>query len=294
MISERKSIVSDRKSIRSRTDISQMNLDNIKLSRSNISLSSRKRLSICTTSTIGSPYNNPNNKRLSLVNNSFNDALSVDSLHHIGHTSLIIPKTDVPPEMKRYSFNVYRNIIRVPPNSSSFVISNKSFVRNDNKSKSPVIIHNDPSIINQSSNKENENDITDNVLGELKEENTSIVQSINKEDLQLDTNGNNEKEKQRPRVEDITAPPGDVESRIEMDGEEAILDKSRPGLVVVKTPGRELMSPKNPFIKYFNGMIDSRALTITPPFVTFLEIQKILIYLSFYYSGFKYFFQIPW
>jgi len=294
MISERKSIVSDRKSIRSRVDISQMNLDNIKMSRSNVSLSSRNRLSVCTTSTLGMQYVNPNKKRISSINNSFNDA-SVDSLHHIGHTSLIIPTSDVSAEMKRYSLNIYnpnRNVIRVPPNGS-FVITNKpsgkstsayftqgKSSRNENKTKSQIYVPGGSLLFSKKENDQILDELRDKSILDEEKVKLALDAIENDEDTSSNSSGsrrNSLKVKRRQRVEDITIPPGDVESRIEVDGEEAIVDKSRPGIVVVKTPGRELMSPKNPFIKYFNGIIDSKALTITPPFVTFLEIQKILI-----------------
>jgi hypothetical protein len=68
-----------------------------------------------------------------------------------------------------------------------------------------------------------------------------------------------------------------TESKVRIE-ETALLESKKPSTPKkVKPIERELLSPKNPYIKYFKGIIDSKALTVTPPFITFLEMQKTLI-----------------
>jgi len=280
MISNRKSIISDRKSIRSKTDISQMNLENIKMSRSNISLSSR-RLSICTTSTTNNTsFLTPNNsKRLSIINTSFND-VSMDSLHPmVGHTSLIIPN-DTSSERKRYSLNAYkqnRNSLRIPSSTSML----NSFNSTNSKHHTSKIINSKSqhSILN-SENKLENNNIKNNeplmILDELKDDKQLHVIKPTSSNLQLEVveNSSTSEIENAPKTEDNTevTPTAVTESKIKI--EELTPTENKP---IITKPVRELISPKNPYIKLFNGVIDSKALTITPPFVTFLEMQKTLI-----------------
>jgi len=71
-----------------------------------------------------------------------------------------------------------------------------------------------------------------------------------------------------------------TEPKVRIEEETALIESNKPSTPTptqVKPIERELLSPKNPYIKYFKGIIDSKALTVTPPFVTFLEMQKTLI-----------------
>jgi len=203
-----KSIRSDKKSIRSKTDISHMNVENIKIARSNISMSSRRRrLSISTTSTmntsISTPFYTPSSgKRLSSsINLSLND-ISIDSLHPmVGHTSLIIPSVDSSSE-KRYSLNAYKqsrnnlnhpntsmissvtnNTSRISINGPSSKIIQESLYKNSKLS----LVENcmDTSSSNHISSKKDQGPLM--ILDELNnDKQLSIIKPLTMADLQLD------------------------------------------------------------------------------------------------------------
>ncbi|ORY73568.1 Pkinase-domain-containing protein [Neocallimastix californiae] len=307
-----KSIRSDKKSIRSKTDISLMNVENIKITRSNISMSSRRRrLSICTNSTMNTSistsfYTPSSGKRLSSsINLSLDN--SIDSLNPVvGHTSLIIPSIDSSSE-KRYSLNAYkqsRNNLNHPNISIISSHTNNTSRISINGPSSKIIQESlyknlmDTSSINHTSSKKNQGSLK--ILDELKnDKQLTIIKPLTTADLQLDaieSSSNSEMEIHRHRsksksplktsshtklqsmTEEITELNNEVltEPKVKID-ETALLESNKVSSIPVKTVERELISPKNPYIKYFNGIIDSKALTITPPFVTFLEMQKTLI-----------------
>jgi serine/threonine protein kinase len=307
-----KSIRSDKKSIRSKTDISLMNVENIKITRSNISMSSRRRrLSICTYSTMNTSistsfYTPSSGKRLSSsINLSLDN--SIDSLNPVvGHTSLIIPSIDSSSE-KRYSLNAYkqsRNNLNHPNTSIISSHTNNTSRISINGPSSKIIQESlyknlmDTSSINHTSSKKNQGSLK--ILDELKnDKQLTIIKPLTTADLQLDaieSSSNSEMEIHRHRsksksplktsshtklqsmTEEITELNNEVltEPKVKID-ETALLESNKVSSIPVKTVERELISPKNPYIKYFNGIIDSKALTITPPFVTFLEMQKTLI-----------------
>ncbi|ORX53396.1 Pkinase-domain-containing protein [Piromyces finnis] len=301
IISNNKSIVSDRKSIRSKTDINQMNLENIKISRSNISLSS-KRLSICTTTTLNNTSflstGGGNNKKMSAggVNTSMND-ISMDGLHPlVGHTSLILPHESYSSDMKRYSLNAYkknRNSLVIPTTNTSMInsfntttTSSKQHPRNSIINNNVSVSLSDNKIIPQEDEKDKFEEKKEEplmILDELKEDKElSVVKPSSASHLHLEEaeNSSTSEIEHPPKTEENTEitsmPVHATESKV--DGIEASAstqqEENKPAEV---KPAKELISPKNPYIKFFNGIIDSKALTITPPFVTFLEMQKTLI-----------------
>jgi len=373
-ISDRKSIVSDRKSIRSRKDLSHMNLENIKVSRSNISLSSR-RLSTCTNSTANTsianstPFYTPSisHKRLSSINTSFND-ISMDSLHPMAaHSSFILTSPDAfspsSSDMKRYSLNAYkqnRNSLRVPA-SSSFILNTSSklsistppLVTKPTKEQDKSTNNNNTSNNNNNNNKNDKNNTqtplntalptpattphkgkedTDGpimILDELKK----VDHKLSDSELNIVENSSSASEEEHPLKTEINStsqPSPSAESKpkdkinegtnttttlvaattaataataaaVDATTNAHIVTTTSPttGTVTATTTTNtnsndnadtnspiehELISPKNPYIKYFNGIIDSKALTITPPFVTFLEMQKTLIAMDIEYK----------